>query len=250
MGALASDLPVGRLVNTAVTLNENEWRDRRTLEFIAEAVRPAEALGLEPGALGEAASRNAERVRRGPAAAGTPVAAVTLPDVLEAGRAAAAAGHALWLTALPDDATSALRQALAGTAPLHLDLEEAALGALEAAALAHPGVHDLRRGFVALQRGLPLPFEPLKNERVRRALEQLELLDGMGRARSGQRRDPYDSDALLDGLMTRHLLLRLVTAYRHLDDVAFAVTVATLFGEGDPSSGRPGAALAASSASL
>ncbi len=229
MGALATSLPVGRMVNAAATLSENEWRERKTLEFIAEAVRAAAPLALA-ASTGDASLDGAERVHRGPAPGGSALAPRELEEVRTAAHEAATAGRALWLVGLPDDALAALRLAVAAGSDVYLDLDETALLALVARAATFPDVADVRRGFVALKRGARLPFSGERAERVRRALAELELVDPMGRARSGQKRDPYSSDALLDGLLERHALLRFVTAYRHLDDAAFALTVATLFG--------------------
>ncbi len=235
MGALADDFRVGEAVDVAVTLNENEWQQRRTLEFVAEAVRTARTVPLALDE-GPEAHRWLGRIARGPAPAGTPVGAADE----EALRAALGAGGALWLRTLPEsDALPVLRLAVAGAGRVHFDLSNEGLEALERQALAYPSLHDIRRGFVALQRGLPLPFDTAKNTRVRAALEELALVDGTGRARRGQRRDPFTSPSLLHGMLQRHLLRRFRHAYRRLDDVGFALTVGTLFGGGD---GEDGAA--------
>ncbi|MEJ2289207.1 MAG: hypothetical protein P8Y02_11305 [Deinococcales bacterium] len=126
-----------------------------------------------------------------------------------------------------------------------LDLDDGALAAVEAQALQFPTLDDVRRGFVALQRGLRLPFDGRKAERTRTVLEELELVDGSGHARSGEKRDPYASETLLDGLLHRHLLLRFVTAYRFLDDDGFARSVTTLFGPSGNADGLPDPAAAA-----
>ena len=76
----------------------------------------------------------------------------------------------------------------------------------------------------------PLPFEEVKLELCKRALEELELLDARGRPLRGQKRDPYTSDTLLAGLLERYKLRTLLKAYRGFDDAAFSHTVVTLFG--------------------
>lgn len=224
MGELATSLPIGEPVNAAVALAENEWRDRKTLEFVADAVRPAQPLALS-GPAPEAAT--AARVVRGALPASRPLR----PDTLEALLAALPSDAGVWLQRLPDsDALAALRTALAGAPLVAFDLDDGALAGLRWQALQFPTVDDIRRGFVALSRGQGLPFDGAKAERTRVALQELALVDDTGRALKGRKRDPYQSDSLLDGLLSRHLLLRFVTAYRFLDDGAFATSVVTLFG--------------------
>jgi single-stranded-DNA-specific exonuclease len=231
MGALADALPVGRPVNAAVTLNENEWRERKTLEFVAEAVRPAERLALAPRATEpERETGTTPRVVRGALARAQRLAPTDLAGLREA----LAQSDALWLRALPpDDAVQALRVVLAQASAVGLDLDDGALSTVQAQAFQFPTLDDVRRGFVALRRGLRPPFEGRKAERTRTVLEELELVDGAGHVLSGEKRDPYASDTLLDGLVHRHLLLRFVTAYRFLDDDGFARSVTTLFGPAD-----------------
>lgn len=232
LGALAAELPGGQPVNAAVVLSENEWRDRRTLEFVAEAVRPAGLLELAP--VDGAAARPAAIVRGAPGApAGGPPPRPLEPRTAADLDGALAGGGALWLTRLPaDDPLTAARRALAGASLVAFDLDEAALAELQALAEQYPTLHEVRQGFVALSRGLQLPWRGVKAERARAALEELQLLDAAGRPLSGRKRDPYSSDTLLDGLLARHVLLRFVTAYRSLDDDGFARTTWTLLGPG------------------
>jgi len=260
MGHRADALSLGEPVNAAVVLNENEWHDRRTLEFIAEALRPAMPLGLAssdaltPG--GKTAAPSAfeagvklPRIVRGGLATGLPAGgsgsavvdaaiAPLAPARTAELEAALSMGSALWLTRLPDDEpVAAARLALAGASLVAFDLDGPALTALEACAAEYPTLDEVRQAFVALSRGLNVPFAEPKAGRVRAALRELELLDPAGRPLSGRKRDPYSSDVLLDGLVLRHLLLRFVTAYRHLDDNAFARTALTLFGPFGPGDG-------------
>ncbi len=232
MGTLAETLPLGESVNAAVTLAENEWRERKTLEFVAEAVRPAERLGLAPTHGGTGAADAATlRVVRGALPGLPPLDPPDLGSLLEALNGASDGAPAVWLRGLPDDgAVPALRALMQRASRIGLDLGEPALAALQAEAMRFPTLDEVRRGFVALQRGLALPFEEIKAQRARAVLEELALLDGSGHVLSGQKRDPYTSDTLLDGLLQRHLLLRFVTAFRFLDDAGFAYSVHTLFG--------------------
>ncbi len=232
MGTLADALPLGAPVNAAVTLAESEWRDRKTLEFVAEAVRPFERLPLVPveGGAG-AADPGIPRVIRGSLPDVRPLDAPDLDALVASPNGPPHAVSAVWLRRLPDDdAVHALRAVMARASRIGFDLDASALAALQTQALRFPTVDEVRRGFVALRRGLALPFEGAKAARTRAALEELELVDGSGRVLSGQKRDPYSSDTLLDGLLQRHLLLRFVTAYRFLDDAGFARSVETLFG--------------------
>lgn len=229
MGTLADALPLGEPVSAAVTLAENEWRDKKTLEFVAEAVRPFQRLALAPADGGIASG--VRRVIRGSLPDARPLDPPDVDALLATLDGAPHAVPAVWLRGLPDDdAVFALRAVMERASQVGFDLEAPALAALQAQALRFPTLDEVRRGFVALRRGLPLPFEGAKAERARAALEELELVDGSGRVLSGQKRDPYSSDTLLDGLLQRHLLLRFVTAYRFLDDDGFAHSVETLFG--------------------
>src|SRR5690606_2158145 len=253
-GELAASLPTGELVNAAVTLHENEWREVKSLEFVAEAVRPAARLPLaEPD--GEAPAPGSEAVRR----AGDPLAAGERLRELP-----------------PGDPVAALER-LAGGPAVTLDLSHVELEELEREALAFPTVSELRRGLVAYRRGLPSPYAGPKAERIARGLRELDpphergharrlasgtllpsyatgselrrglrrarralpspcagpkaeriararreldLLDERGHARrlaSGTRLSPYEAPSLLAGLVRRYRLRTFVHAYRHLD---------------------------------
>mgnify|MGYP007055516535 CR=1 FL=1 len=114
-----------------------------------------------------------------------------------------------------------------------LDLPATTLAAIEAEALAHPTVSELRRGLVAVRRGHPLPYAEPKAERIMSALQELGLVDAQGHAlrlANGTRLSPYESDSFLAGLTRRYRLRTFVHAYRHLDDAGLARSVATLFG--------------------
>jgi len=228
MGPLADTLPLGEPVNAAVVLNENEWRDRRTLEFIAEAVRPARPLGMEVPHPPAAEAAFVAQVKRGALPNARPLRPRALAQLIEG----LTGTEPLWLQRLPDDDAVAALRAAVGRAPLvAFDLDVEALASLESQALQFPTLEDVRRGFVALSRGQSLPFEAPKVSRVDAVLQELALVNDRGHALRGEKRDPYASDTLLEGLMARHLLLRFVTAYHHLDDDAFAHSVQTLFGQ-------------------
>lgn len=236
-GELAGDLAPGSKVDAAVILNENEWQGVRSLEFVAEAVRPSEPLALaapeeaqaeghggEPpaGSTGEAAPagqhRQVVRRRGDPSARGPLVRDLPLAD-----------------------AVSALAQLARGEGAT-LDLPATLISDLEREAIDYPSVSELRHGLQCSMRGRALPYSPAKNERIREALGELGLLDERGhviRLASGTRLSPYESPSFLAGLVRRYQLRTFVHAYRHLDDEGLARTVAALFGDGGLENGQP-----------
>ena len=222
MGALARSLPLGEFVNVAATLNESEWNGTKSVEFIADAVRPAEPLALAPD------------VEDG---GGDGAFAPTLRRASATG----SSGPARTQRGLPDGDPVAALEALAGGAePVALALDERQLHAIEMDAMQHPTVGELRRGLVAVRRGAPLPFDPGKNERIHVALRELDLVDDRGHARrlpNGAKRSPYASASLMQGLMRRYRLRTFVHAYRYLDDDGFERTAQRLFGPEARSSG-------------
>ena len=222
MGDLAGRLPLGGDVFVAATIRESEWQDRRSLELMAEAVRPSGPLRLEPGARGDASARAARLVARAPRP-GVP----TEP---------AGPGQAGRLVAGPlADPVTDLERLVAAGEPFVLDLSDADLARIEDEALSYPTVHELRRGLVAFRRGLQRGIPEPKLSRLTAALRELGLLDDIGRAvvtEPGAKLNPMASDSLLHGLVRRYRLRNLVHAYRHFDDEAFAVAVVTLFGAG------------------
>jgi single-stranded-DNA-specific exonuclease len=215
MGDLAESLPVGGLVNAAVTLEESEFRDKRTLEFRATAVRAAAPLPL---AVGE--DDQPDTPAQAPGVRRLPVNGVhaTGPDVL---------------TDVGPDPVAALEGAARASDEVRMALTPDALHTLERTAKEYPTVAELRRGLSALMRGAPLPFLEPKAGRIKTALDELGLLDDQGRAvrlAPGTRVSPYESPSLMDGLVRRYRLRTFVHAYRHLDDDGFAFTLARLFG--------------------
>ncbi len=220
-GALADSLRPSQALNVAVNLTENVWRNRRSIELIAEGLRPAQPLEFEV----QAAS--GQRLRRGPPP--MPAQQVRSPSEVPSG-----GDGPLWLTALPlaDDpleASSVVTELVERDQPLHFDLDAEALAELEGRVLDYPTLGDVRRAFVGLRREQPPAFSETKNALVRQVLTELDLLDALGRVRSGQKRDPYSSDVLVTGLLERYRLRTFANAYRHLDDEAFGQAVQVLF---------------------
>lgn len=220
-GDLAGRLPLGAEVHVAATIREAEWQNQRSLELLAEAVRPTGPLRLAPDARGEASRAAAQLVTRAPR-----------PGVPTAGasdwRARPVAGPF-------GDAVSELGRLVAAGEPFTLDLSDADLRTLEDEALSYPTVHELRRALVAFRRGIERGIPEPKLSRLTAALRELGLLDDAGRALVTDPRhklNPMESPSLLAGLVRRYRLRNLVHAYRHFDDEAFAVAVVNLFGAG------------------
>jgi single-stranded-DNA-specific exonuclease len=249
MGNLARSLPLGEFVNVAATLNESEWNGAKSVEFIADAVRPAEPLALAPevgddvgdeardeaGDEAAAAGASGERSGADPEAAPAPT--------LRRASATGGSGTVRTQRSLPDgDSVAALESLARGPEPVALALDERQLHAIEMDAIGYPTVGELRRGLVAVRRGAPLPFDRVKNDRIRVALQELDLVDDRGHARrlpNGAKLSPYASTSLMQGLMRRYRLRTFVHAYRYLDDDGFERTARRLFGPEARSSAAP-----------
>ena len=232
-GERAAQLAPGAPLDVLVSLRENVWNERRSLEFLADALRDAAPLGFtrdftEAPALGA-------RVRRGGAPPGAE--RYRLGDPLPA-----LEGGPLLLEALPPSdaplaACAGLERLLSGTRPLHFALSSAGLAALEAALTLLPTLQDVRRAYVCKRRGQAPALDAAKASLVERVLLELELCDAAGRALPQQKRDPYRSDTLLASLLERYKLHGLLKAYAQLEDAAFAQALETLFGAPDRADG-------------
>jgi len=235
-GHIAASLPVGGGVNVACTIRETEWQQKVSLEILAQAVRPAALLALEPSARGPHSLAAAVLVGRQGVSAG---------DAGDPGEAPVGQGFTgarpARIDDLGEDPVAGLEGLVATGQPFLLALDQVALGRIEQEALEYPTVHDVRRGLVAMRRGERLPFDEPKSSRVRKALVELGLIDEADRARAlpiGYKLSPFDSDSLLEGLVERYRLRNFVHAYRHFDDEAFALSVVNLFGLGSGSALR------------
>ncbi|HEX7002928.1 MAG TPA: single-stranded-DNA-specific exonuclease RecJ [Trueperaceae bacterium] len=221
-GDLAETLRVGAPVNAAISVREREWQGKRQLEFVAEEIRTLERFGLHPNVDRSLVGSTGE-VRRGSPPPGTGLASLTDPPV---------AGSVYRLRELPPGSerapTSRLREMLAAGATVYLDFDEPALRRARESAEQLPTVADVRRGFVALQRGSALPYGKEKADTVRLALSELELLDSLGRVRRGEKRDPHSSPTLVNALIERYRLISLLNAYISFDDEAFSFAAAVL----------------------
>jgi single-stranded-DNA-specific exonuclease len=241
-GCYAPQLPSGCTVNTAVSLRENEWQGKKSVEFVADEVRHAEPLGFTD-----------EKEDEHPTEATSPAALTCItrgrpheltnvrvypggPDNPARWTPGDPPPERLRLRELPLqmdallELTSSLETLVKARTHLYFDLSPVVVSELETLALQYPGVHELRQAFVCLQRHQALPFTGVTAELCRAVLQELGLLDAHGRALRGQKRDPYSSDTFLRGQVERYKLLTFVKAYRYLNDASFARATLTLFG--------------------
>ena len=237
-GIYAPQLPSGCTVNAAVSLRENEWQGKKSVEFLADEVRHAEPLGFPDESQVDGLT-DAEEMRftKGrPARLNDVHVYPAGPDHPLGWKIGDAPPARLRLRELPLlleeplELTRPLDCLIRAKAQLYFDLSPTDLSELQTVALQYPGVHELRQAFVCLQRHQTLPFTGLTAELCKTVLQELGLLDAYGRALRGQKRDPYSSDTFLKGQLARYTLLSFIKAYRYLDDTSFARAVQTLFG--------------------
>lgn len=206
-GDQASRFQPGQPINAVVSLRENIWQDKRNLEFIAEDLRSAEPLGFPQDLL----NHSPVTIWRGKPEHLT-------PDIQH-------------LKELPlSSSWLELTQPLAKLKgkKLYFDLDRHSLQALELTLAELPKLHDVRRGFVALRKGLVLPFSKDKNQLIQTILQELELTDS---TQTSAKRNPYTSKTLLHILIERYKLETFIKAYKYLNDASFALTVERLFFE-------------------
>jgi single-stranded-DNA-specific exonuclease len=233
-GELAKHLKPGRAVNAAITLRESFWQNRRSLEFVAEEVRDARMLALEEPV-------DAPRtVRRCPPSEEIRAVVVTDRDTLQE-----LTEQPVWLKDVPIEtdpcqATFYLHQLVSSGVPLYFDLEEPVLTSLEKRLHFYPTLSELRRAYVSMTNGKPSPFGEVKSQLVKASLSELDLIDRYGRARQGEKRNPYSSSTFLTGLLERYKLRTFVDAYRYYQEDGFAHVVQILFGRPLPTSASEG----------
>ena len=207
-------------LGAVVSLKENTWQNKTSLEFVADEVRVAELLGHDTAhdtAHDASSETDAEHpIFRGEAPsdyAGDAVTVQTLPlgtdNLLEL--------------------TRPLQTLVQENKAVVFNLSPQELSRLDGLELP-PTLAEVRTAFSALQRGLPVPYSGAKTQLCLTVLTELELLAPDGRVLRGQKRDPYGSDTLVRGLMERYKLSGFLKAYRALEGAAFAETVWRLFG--------------------
>ncbi len=208
-GEQADQFQSGQTINAVVSLRENIWQEKRNLEFIAEDLRNAEALGFPEDFID---------------------LKLDIPHIFR-GQPKPASANITHLKELPLS-TSLLEL----TQPLeklkdsiiYFDLDLHTLQTLELTLAELPKLHDVRRGFVALQKGLILPFSESKTSLIKTILQELGLLDNQGQAIS-KKSNPYSSKTLITLLIERYKLESFIKAYKYLNDKSFALTVERLF---------------------
>lgn len=205
-GDTADALRAAGRIDAAVSLKENTWQNKTTLEFLADGVRASRPLELD------IATETPHPIFRGNAPAdfaGTEVLELLLSELLTL--------------------TEPLKSLVRNPEGVCFNLADGELRRLESLELP-PTLREVRAAFVRLQRSSPLGCSDTKAQLCRKILEELGLLDAGGRVPRGQKRDPYSSKTLVRGLTERYTLTTFLKAYRALSDAAFAETVWTLFG--------------------
>ena len=263
-GDQAAQLPPRTGVNVAISLRENEWRGVRSIEFEAQDIRQAELLVLAD--VDELALPLRFDVKRGAPPADVNAVRVTklehLPTPANTTATTTSTATpttstntpAIWhLSALPvDDSvtpTQKLRQGLVrlveqglveqkpsqaagvtglGVTGLYVDLSAEALQTLEHLAATFPDVAAVRQTYVHIKRGTH-KTDGVFGERCLTILRELDLVDDLGRAKIGVKRNPYTSVTLEKGLLEQYRLRRFIQAYQYLDDAGFARAFQALF---------------------
>ena len=220
-GELAARLRPGQNINAVVSLRESFWQQKRSLEFVADELREAEPLGFE-----DLAEESAVQIYRN--APLEPQNTVLIKDFADLATVSGKVIHLTELPLSPDLKSTQGLESLLSAEAIYFDLSTT-LHALEKRMLSYPTLDDVRRAFVALQRGVTLPYSEEKNKLVSEILGELELLSDQGKPYRGQKRNPYESETLVASLMQRYVLSSFVKAYKYLDDAAFARTVGILF---------------------
>jgi len=248
-------------VNVAISLRENEWRGVRSIEFEAQDVRQAEPLeltnldklgtdntytdnlGTEDTYTDKLGTDNLGTDNLGaddtytdgthhvtikrstPPANANTVHITTLEDIPQT-------PHVWHLTALlTDDSltpTDVLQQGLAHATAIYIELSMEELQRLEHLAATFPDVGAVRRAYVQVKRGT-FQADGMFAERCLVILRELDLVDDLGRAKTGVKRNPYTSKTLEKGLLEQYRLRRFVQAYQYLADTGFARAFHTLF---------------------
>ncbi|MGL4610599.1 MAG: single-stranded-DNA-specific exonuclease RecJ [Trueperaceae bacterium] len=228
-GERANSLPAGETVNAVVSLRENIWNEKRSLEFIAEDIRSAEYLNYQT----LSNEVNVHIFRGKPTAEAhviqTPEDLQTSINVTVFHIQDLPSNDSLQLTKILTNFLTPSPNSQFLNHSFYFDISSPKLHALNQLTMDLPTLSDVRRGFVFLQRGQGLPFSHLKTERIMTILRELELLNEHNQPYRGQKRDPYTSETLMTGLLERYKLQTFIKAYKYLDDGSFAQAVQTLF---------------------
>jgi single-stranded-DNA-specific exonuclease len=217
-GFLVPELPQGTKVNLAISLRENSWQEKRTIEFTAEEIRRKAPLSLRCGA-------GATKIHRGEPTGDSQRFQDPINNL--------AKGDVVWLQDLvfagPFSVSESLKKLVRSEAALYFDLPPDVVKAIQRHASELPTLSEIRKGFVQLQRGNPIPFNGTKETFVRKILVELQLIDENGFTRKGKKTNPYESEILLAVLLEEYRLRGLANAYLYADDEAFSATIKSLF---------------------
>ena len=226
---------VGSQVNAAVSLKENEWKGKKSLEFVAESLRNLESFDFALTKQKNTSEHSIAIVQDTPE---TEVPTYPAAKDTLAWDPSEPVPEELFLKAIPLNSSDTLQllkpfESLfrkdSELQELYIKLSPAHLADLETHCLSFPSVQDLRLAYVCYQKGSTLPFDRAKATLATTALQELELIDEKGRAYSGQKRDPYSSSTLLHGLIEQYKLRSIINAYNYLSEDAFSVTLNNLF---------------------
>lgn len=217
-------------LEAAVSLNENIWQGKRSIEFIAEEVRPAQQIQLSDS---EAVAHSFQR--------GVPEGeALTLQCIEGKISHAEMQAQQYHLYQLPLDESDLLTitQPLATLVQqvqqegkrLFFDLGAGEVAQLEQRALLYPSIAEMRLAFHYLSKQKPIPFVAQKAALCQQILQELNLINEYGRTIRGEKRDPYSSDTLVKGMLEGYKLFTFLSAYQHLDAAGFDTTVRRILG--------------------
>ncbi len=205
-GDMAEQFSPGETISAVVSLRENSWNGQTNLEFIAEDLKKAVPLSVEH-------CESAQRFFRGR----------PLQESSECVRL-----ERLPLSSDLLSATKDLENLIQAPHELYFDLKPIYLHELSQSLAQYPQLLDVRKSFVFISRGQNLPYSPEKITLIMHILEELELLKN-GKALRGQKRNPYSSETLIQGLLEHYKLQTFINAYKHYDDSSFSQTVNNLF---------------------
>ncbi len=194
-GGLASSLQVGQDYEAIISLQENNWQNKRNIEFIAEDIRKKQKLSFSNSKpnynIFRKSSNQAEQIK-------------TIEDL------------------------SKITNLLKENKTINIDLSDIEIKKLEEKITEYPSIINLRQGFVALKRGQKLPYSRPKKQLIYKILTEIGLLDEFKRLKS-KKADPYQSQTLVDGLLKQYQLEGFLNAYRLLDDASFALAIEALW---------------------
>ncbi len=194
-GGLASSLQVGQDYEAIISLQENNWQNKRNIEFIAEDIRKKQKLSFSNSTpkykIFRKSSKQAKQIK-------------TIEDL------------------------SKITNLLKENKTINIDLSDIEIKKLEEKITEYPSIVNLRQGFVALKRGQKLPYSKPKKQLIYKILTEIGLLDEFKRLKS-KKTDPYQSQTLVDGLLKQYQLEGFLNAYRFLDDASFALAIETLW---------------------